>query len=101
MFGGCDVMDLTKEARESMLDPSTTHVFKVQKADGKIYSGTVEYCPENGLFKWEAYVDHQTYRYGNINFSSYSFDDLMHRIEGKCGHKFTGLEILDIKKIGW
>ncbi|MCE7700272.1 MAG: hypothetical protein K8E24_016050 [Methanobacterium paludis] len=101
MFGGCDVIDLAKEARESRLDPNTTHVFKVEKANGKIYSGTVEYLPDNGFFKWEAYVDHQNYRYGNMNFSSFSFEDLMHRIEGKAGHRFTGLEILTIKKVGW
>ena len=90
MMGCCDAVDLAKQLRESRLDPRTTHVFEVEKANGKIYSGTVEYHPDHGSLKWEAYVDHQTYRYANINFCSFSFEDLMHRIEGKCGYRFSG-----------
>jgi hypothetical protein len=92
---------LAKELREAGLGPETTHVFKVKRANGRVYSGTVEYLPDNGLFKWEAYVNHQTYRYGNIQFSSFSFEDLMHRIEGVNGYKFTGLELIEIKKVDW
>jgi hypothetical protein len=92
-------VELKKELREATLSPETTHVFKVKRANGRVYSGTVEYYPDHGSFKWEALVDHRTYKTSYMNFMSHSFEDLMHRIEGVNGYKFTGLEIVQIKKV--